>query len=258
LDVGVERNEVDQPASKVDLLATTSIEEAALGSLLSGGRMNTYDAAVATAAARGDQVEALEIYAYNMALAAAYLGPLHILEVATRNSLHAQLSRHTKRSDWWDSKSINLVGRQQDAITDVEDKLDRTRRARANNVGRTPDDIVAALDFGFWCGLLGKGDARSGMPYEREIWQPAAQYAFPNYRGQRGQLWQLYDDIRAFRNRISHHEPVHHLDVKVQTSKIFKLIDFVSPPVGKWTSRRTRLPQIAASVPGSNLAGRMF
>lgn len=220
--------------------------------------MNTYDVAVSAAALRGDHVEALEIYAYNMALAAAYLGPLHVLEVSTRNSLHAQLSRHTARADWWDSPKIHLVTRQQDAISDAEDKIDRRLRDRPSSPARTADDVVAALDFGFWCGLLGKGDSRSGMPYEREIWQPAAQRAFPGYRGQRGALWDLYDDVREFRNRISHHEPVHHLDVKKQTNKIFKLIDFVSRPVAEWTSRRSRLGNIASNPPGSQNPIRTF
>lgn len=247
-----------QPAAHADPLGILPDERAAFANLLSGGRMNTYDAAVTLAAARGDHVEALEIYAYNMALAAAYLGPLHILEVATRNSLHAELSRYTGRDDWWDSSTIHLVARQQAAITEAEDKIDRRLRGRQRLTERTPDDVVAALDFGFWCGLLGRGDTSAGMPYEREIWQPAARRAFPGYRGQRGALWELYDDVREFRNRIGHHEPVHQLDVKVQTNKIFKLIDYVSRPVAEWTGRRSRLGFIASKPPGSADPVRTF
>lgn len=235
-----------------DPFATTPTERNEFARLLSGGRMNSYDAAVASASAA---LDGLDIYAYNMALAAAYLGPLHILEVVARNAMHAELSKHTGRDDWWDSPQIHLVHRQKTALNEAEDKVDRQLNGSRT---RTADDVVAALDFGFWCGLLGRGDAASGAPYEREIWQPAVQHAFPNHRTTRGALWQQFDTARTLRNRITHHEPVHTTDAVKTTKSVLRLISTVSSPIAQWVGRRSRLGYVAASHPASTNPLRTF
>lgn len=212
--------------------------------------MNSFDAAVE--ASQLEDVDALDMYSYNMALAAAYLGPLHILEIVTRNAMHSALLLHTKRGDWWDSSKLQLVEYQEQTLTDTEDKLDKDLAHRQ----RTPDDVVAALDFGFWCGLLGKGNA--GAPYERILWQPALQRAFPHFHGQRGQLWRRMDAARRFRNRVTQHEPIFKIDAVTQMTEILQLIGFVSPPVAAWVNVRTRLRVIVPNPPGSRTPVRTF
>lgn len=212
--------------------------------------MNSFDAAV-TASKHAD-VDALEMYSYNMALAAAFLGPLHILEVVTRNAMHSALSDYASREDWWDSPKTQLIDFQQGKVTEAEDKLDHDLEHGA----RTPDDVVAALDFGFWCGLLGKGDDVS--QYERTLWQPALKNAFPDFRGQRGELAKRLNAVRKFRNRVTHHEPIHGVDPMWQAKEIFRLIAFVSPPVAGWVQQRTRLRAIIPNPPGSKTPVRTF
>lgn len=233
-------------------LATTSPERLEFTRLLTGGRMNSYNQA---ASAGGGALDGLEMYSYNMALAGAYLGPVHILEVVTRNAIHHVMTAHTGRNDWWDSPQITLVHQQQDAVTAAENKVDKQLRARRT---RTPDDVVAALDFGFWCGLLGRGDAAAGAHYERDLWQPALRKAFPYHRSTRGDLWDKFDKVRLFRNRITHHEPVHTADIPKTTASILRLTGLVSPPIANWVGRRTRLRYVAANAPGSATPLRTF
>lgn len=221
--------------------------------------MSSYDQAVDAAGGGGDE---LDHYAYNMALAGAYLGPLHILEIAARNAMHHQLTAHAGRDDWWDSRRVHLVPSQERAITDAESKVDRqlARRTEPRSFSRTPDDVVAALDFGFWCGLLGKGDSRLGrdFEYEKTVWQPAVRHAFPNYRGNRGVLAARFNEAREFRNRITHHEPVHAVPVEAKTGELLRLIGFVSMPIAQWTYRRTRLRLLAARGPDAPQSVRTF
>ncbi|MFZ4843832.1 hypothetical protein [Mycetocola saprophilus] len=240
------------PSNPIDPLDTTPAQRDEFVRLFGGGRMKSYDGAAAQSAVPLDSVE---LYSYNMALAAAYLGPIHILEVVARNAIHAQLAAHTRREDWWDSPKIHLVERQQNALTEAELKVDKQLNSSR---ARTADDVVAALDFGFWCGLLGRGDAQGGAPYEREIWQPAVRFAFPNHRSNRGDLWQQFNATRTFRNRITHHEPIHTVDLEKMATSVTRLISAVSPPMAAWVAKRSRLGYVAKNPPGSSTPLRTF
>jgi hypothetical protein len=68
--------------------------------------MNSYQAAVDLAHDTG--YDALDVYVFNMALAGAMLGPLHILEITMRNAMHEALVTHAGRRDWWEAPQITL------------------------------------------------------------------------------------------------------------------------------------------------------
>jgi hypothetical protein len=61
----------------------------------------------------------------------------------------------------------------------------------------------AKLTFGVWIALLRR-------PYEMTLWRPALHGAFPGYRGPRSTLHEDLRNMGLLRNRIAHHEPVHH------------------------------------------------
>lgn len=228
-------------------LATTDLQKAELARLLSGGRMNSYTAAVA--AAEGSERSELDVYVYNMALSAALLGPLHMLEVVTRNSMHLALKKQFRQDDWWNARGVNLLHMQDDALTKVEDKL----KEREHNEGYPPataDDIVAALDFGFWCGILGKGrTGDASFDYERTLWQPALRHAFPQWRGQRDVLARKMHAARTLRNRVGHHEPVHHRRIEQDYKSMIDVIMYVSRPVSDWVNDRSLVPYIYSRRP---------
>ncbi|MFJ5308362.1 hypothetical protein [Streptomyces sp. NPDC088350] len=72
---------------------------------LSKPRMDAY-----LAAAGGDVMVAMRLYWWNVAVSAAFYGPLHCLEVALRKALHDGLVREHGRPDWWVSAPLNLNG----------------------------------------------------------------------------------------------------------------------------------------------------
>jgi hypothetical protein len=109
-------------------------------------------------------------YTWNIEVSSAFWGAVHVLEVSLRNAENQQLTRRYNRLDWW----------------------------------RHPD-VVAALPFGFWSGLLAPGGSAQ---YETKYWQTFLHKAFPQFLGPRSQLYRDVDSLRLFRNRIAHHEPV--------------------------------------------------
>jgi hypothetical protein len=77
-----------------------------MGELLrvfSPGRMQPY-----VAASGGDIRAAFRLYAWNVAVSAAFSGPLHCLEVILRNAMHHALAAQFGREDWWRNPSIRL------------------------------------------------------------------------------------------------------------------------------------------------------
>lgn len=129
--------------------------------VFSPGRMQPY-----VAASGGDLRVAFRLYAWNVAVSAAFSGPLHCLEVVLRNAMHVELAARLGREDWWSHPSIRLHTVAKDSIADARAKI------RRRNKEVTADRIVAELNLGFWTALLGKG-----INYETQLW-PALRRRF--------------------------------------------------------------------------------
>ncbi|VTR78638.1 hypothetical protein [Cellulomonas hominis] len=205
--------------------------------------MRSYAAALGRAPSGGH--DEIDLYVYNMALAGALLGPLHIVEVVTRNAMHELLVARAGRRDWWAEPSVDAVlrgwGKQQ-----LEHAHGKVLRGQARR-GRSPtaDDVVAATDFGFWTDL-------TAGAYENTLWQGALRHAFPHSRRSRQQIYQALQSHRRLRNRVSHHEPLHDRDVLEEYRRIIEFIGFVSRPVARWVDDRSRVALIARGKPGAS------
>jgi hypothetical protein len=244
------------PVAIPDRNTATARQRSELTRLLSRPRLTGY-AHSSRRACDGIRTDPLDTYVYNMALAAAYLGPLHLVEITTRNAMNDQLARRFGRADWWNSEDLRLVYRQE---ADLRQKIRRleTERNRRHLPPPTPDDIVAALDFGFWTGLLKSGDKATGVDYERSLWQKALRHAFPLFRGRRSDLYVLLNQARNFRNRVSHHEPIHNIEHRRVLERLLTILGYTSVDVAAWCAERTTVADVAARSPDSDDAVRSF
>lgn len=194
-------------------------------------------------ACAGDIGAALELYWWNLEVSAGFYAPLHCLEVGLRNALHNELMRQFDRPDWW-----VVCGLPESGSRLVDEAVHTLRPA----TGRRPtaDDVVAALSFGFWISLLSRGN-------EQTLWRPALHRAFrPGYRGPRAPLHRNFEHMRRFRNRIMHHEPIHHRHLQADLDRIHELVGFLSPGMASELRRVDVLPAIMARSPLSVAAGR--
>lgn len=116
----------------------------------------------------GDQASAMRLYAWNIAMSAALYGPIQAVEVALRNASDRQLTTRFS-ADWWREPRF--------LITDfISRKIESAKWHLISE--RKPVDkphVTAALTFGFWAGLTGKG-ARNR--HDMFIWRPALHRAF--------------------------------------------------------------------------------
>ncbi|MFJ4681484.1 hypothetical protein [Kitasatospora sp. NPDC088783] len=182
--------------------------------------------------ARGDVGRAMRLYWWNAEVSGAFLGPLQCLEVTLRNAVHNQLTSAFGRSDWWEAVLLNPYGRSR--VANARDK--RRRRSR---VAVSADGIVSELPFGFWVSLLSAGDS-----YDRRLWVPHLHRAFPHYSGRRDSLHHEFDEIREFRNRISHHEPIHRQPLAADREKIYRLLGHLNPEMAAEAQSMDRVPEI--------------
>jgi hypothetical protein len=177
-----------------------------------------------------------DLYRWNLQVSEAFLPALSCLEISMRNAMHKQLAATYGHADWWASAPLD----QHDASV-VQRAWNDLFRRKGGDPGT--DDIVAELSFGFWVSLL-------STRYDRHFWVPALHRAFPDYHGSRRALHDNLDATRRFRNRVMHHEPVHHRHLAADHAKIYRLLGYIEPEAVAWLREFDRVPEILAERPG--------
>lgn len=117
-----------------------------------------------------------------------------------------------------------------------------------------PPNIIAALPFGFWAGLLGAGGliSRRGRKadYEKTIWRKAVREAFPyGDRLIRRVVHATVTPLHELRNRIAHCEPIYHLDLALDHQRILDVTGWMSPEMRRWTKRKSQVPRLLEECP---------
>ncbi|MFE6869019.1 hypothetical protein ACFVFS_20995 [Kitasatospora sp. NPDC057692] len=191
---------------------------------LSQPRLDSY------AAAAGGIAEGSRLYWWNIEASGAFYAPLQFLEVALRNALHNTLRQKYARADWWSAAPLDPHGIR---LVDKA-RQDRVHRSRPS---ATADDIVAGLSFGFWVKLL-------SSRHDRTFWVPTLHRAFPRGVGRRDSLHGQFNSMRELRNRISHQEPIHHLDLEAAHTTLHRLLGALDPELAQEVLRMDRTPTV--------------
>ena len=172
----------------------------------------------------------LGCYAWNQAVGAGLLPILGDFEVSLRNALHRALSQHFGKVDSYDwmmprpnpAHAINpaapplLPARHKlntKSADDVRTVLSKIKSKRPTGYIVTPDDVVAALSFGFWEVLIGGLSHRSqptglqadilAMVFPHAPDTLSVPFGHPAFKLR---VESLLKRIRDVRNRIGHHD----------------------------------------------------
>lgn len=164
------------------------------------------------------------------------------LEVFLRNAVHDAL-RRGRRDDWWNDPDVRLLSRERRALDQATKTLQRRGEPDPE-----PDRVVAATSFGLWVGLTDAGLARDPLwSYETALWQPRIVQAFPGLgRVRRKQLHRQLDDVRRFRNRLAHHEPIHTAPLERIRDDVIAIAGFIAPDAAALIHGAHRIDDVLA------------
>jgi hypothetical protein len=135
--------------------AAAAIDDLALPALFSADRFDAY--LIATGR---DRTRALRLYGWNVAVSCALWSDFAIMEVCLRNAIHACLSDHASRADWWNALTLHPLDAAK--INDAAKSI----KAKPGHREASASDVVAKQTFGFWTGLLAN-------KYHQRLWAPA-------------------------------------------------------------------------------------
>lgn len=146
----------------------------------------------------GDNNKALILYRHNVKLCQKFYGVLSLFEVVLRNAINEHYKRHFGDDNWimaWISEGMSDGCPQ---LADVERHIERL----SGNKKYTHDRLVSSVSFGFWTYLFNKRPFRTGGQSLLAI--------FPKRTKGLGrkEIYKELMEIKEFRNRIAHHEPI--------------------------------------------------
>ena len=147
-------------------------------------------------ACKGNKQKALRLYRYNIKLCQRYYGLLSIFEIVFRNAINDHFGKQLSDPDWLVSQAANgFLLKYHDVILSEHKKL--TISGNYSN-----DRLLSTLSFGVWTFLFSRKCFRNSGKTLLKIF-PAKPYGM-----NQGNIYSDLDEIRSFRNRVAHHEPL--------------------------------------------------
>lgn len=160
--------------------------------LLSEARMNKY-----YIAANGNKLKTIQLYHHNLKLSQRLFGVIGMFEVVLRNAIYNHYANSFCDTEWIVNQAVphKLLEHEADEVLHIKNDFLR------KNI-YSSDKMVASFSLGFWTYLFTRQNYKVGGKTLLQI--------FPNRRKGLKQT-DVYNDltqIREFRNRIAHHEPI--------------------------------------------------
>lgn len=174
-----------------------------------------------------DKSLALQLYQWNLEISAAFIVPLHFLEISIRNAVVEGLeSVHTH--NWaWNQGYIRSLPNHQRGYS--------PQRNLQEVAGHQPTvgKVVAELKFVFW-------EKMFTSRHDVVLWDHHINNIFPfapNSMTVSQLRTAIHNDmfiVRKLRNRIAHHEPIFTRDLLDDYNKIFELVSWRDTTTSNW------------------------
>ncbi|MGI3163744.1 hypothetical protein [Pseudooceanicola sp. 200-1SW] len=166
----------------------------------------------------------------------AFFPVLSASEVCLRNIVATRLIALYGPHWWEDPAFLSQIDRGKRIVLTARDKL--KSRGPVTSGGMT-----AELNFGFWVNML--------LARHETVFWPDLHGSFPHLPGEvtYARLFRRCNEVREFRNRIFHHEPILHRDLSKEYSQIMELITWLSPEKARWIKQYSRVMTVLRQRP---------
>lgn len=181
----------------------------------------------------GEVVGAFRLYTWNAAVSAAFLWPLHMVEITLRNAVNKRMMQAYGAAWLQDSELVGTWA----AGTAASARSQVAKR----DIEPTDGRIIAELPFAFWVGLFAK---------ERDValWRlDLCRIFYPTPK--RGRVHAHLERLRKLRNRIAHHEPIHNRRLKADYEIALQLLGWLSSTAADWVRYHSRIPELLVADP---------
>ena len=195
---------------------------------LSLPRINRYITATG-----GDKVRAKRLYNANIRIAQAFHPILSQFEVILRNSLNNKLSAYFTDTDWIINQKAGFMSN--NSLSTSRYFLRRSIQKTETNLNNrgiplTSGKIISNQTFGFWIALY------LSHHYMLIGGEPLKVFANKPPIEDRASIYSKLDDIRKFRNRINHCEPICFNGNTINCNRVisvkqtvYNLVDWIEP-----------------------------
>jgi hypothetical protein len=193
-----------------------------------------------------DKERAKKLYHANIRLAQAFHPLLSQFEVVLRNSLNTILATHFNDPDWIIHQKTGFMHHHslknsryylRSCVQKTEAKL--TRKA----IPITSGKIISDQTFGFWLAFF------LSHHYALVAGQPIHIFPYKPFTENRASIYTKLDDIKNFRNRINHCEPIcfiannidcaHTLQIR---ATLYYLVEWINPSLAPFFSSIDNIP----------------
>ena len=186
---------------------------------------------------RSSDLTSFSYYLWNVELSESLYPALQGVEIALRNSIHNAATTTLNNNSWFDAI---LLAPETKFLENVRDRL------MSQSKNSYPDNLVAALSFGFWVSLFHNR-------YERILWPQLLREVFPymprKIRTQ-GYVYRRLRRIRNLRNRVFHYEPVWHWpDLAQHHQEAQEVIGWINPDMLSIVKLVDRFPEVYRQGP---------
>jgi hypothetical protein len=222
----------------------STFDHEAIAHRLTRERLGSY-----LASTSNDLEQAIALYDWNEQVGGALHEDLGRLEVVFRNAIDQALTAYGAARGWptaWYRRRQLFPGKH--GARALDDIRTACRRATHGAAVEVHGKVIAELSFGFWRYLCTK-------PYLTSLWVPALGSAFPNHpdHGDPRAVRQEVDDrvqrVHFLRNRVAHHEPVHHRNLERDLDGIAQLAGWISADARAWIVGTSRASDVIGERP---------
>lgn len=181
-----------------------------------------------------NDLDTLTDYVLNAKISQNFYFLLQNLEVTLRNSIYFSFKKHYPQQDFfylYETNSFNRYKSKKEIHSRECWKMLCGVKYKLRHLPHLTDGkIIAELNFGFWTELLTSKDQKYIA-----MWRTIFSDVFPNYELQlsvdqeKRVIGAKIDDIRNFRNRIFHYEPIYNQNtLQEKHAEIFDILGWLN------------------------------
>lgn len=198
----------------------------------------------------GSETRAIKLYKANIKLSQAFHPLLSIIEVVLRNSINEAIAAHFGDADWIINQTTGFMASRslRKGNYFLKNQVEKTiKKLRKNHLAITSGKIISEQIFGFWTDLF--------EPHHYGLVGRSPINAFGNIPATetRDTIAPKLTEIRKFRNRINHNEPIvlhrNTIDFTTATNvhaSIIEVFGWIDPKLLSWIHELDKVSQTLA------------